>query len=432
MKKVLILAYDYPPNPSVGAQRPAAWMRYLPEFGVLPVLVTRHWRPPFRKPSDALRAVHDPLLKEEDSNGALTVRVPFVPNLRDRLILRFGTGRFSFLRKVLSFFYAMAPYYSSLFDEKYQIYRAAEEEIKNQDFDLIIATGEPFILFRYAAKLSKKYSIPWVADYRDAWSLNYSMRQAGRARRWLYHYLYPPLERKILRSTSAILTVSKALCKELEDFLGRRSYCVPNGYAEEIADIRPEPRKSGAPLALAYAGSLYDHQRVEVFLAGLRDFIEERKLKSSELKVFFYGLNYYPRQRMRVWDFDPALRPYLHLSDRMPYARLVAQLKNADLLLLFANEAIDGSCMKAYDYMALGKPVLLAVNDHGSLEALLRETGNAFLCENKEDVKRSLSESYEEFHKNGRLPNSAFNAEKYSRKNTVKGLAEIIHDLCAE
>ncbi len=34
MKKLLILAYDFPPYVSVGGLRPYAWYRYLKEYGV--------------------------------------------------------------------------------------------------------------------------------------------------------------------------------------------------------------------------------------------------------------------------------------------------------------------------------------------------------------------------------------------------------------
>jgi hypothetical protein len=43
MKKVLILAYDFPPYVSVGGLRPHAWYNYLKEFGVEPIVVTRQW-----------------------------------------------------------------------------------------------------------------------------------------------------------------------------------------------------------------------------------------------------------------------------------------------------------------------------------------------------------------------------------------------------
>jgi hypothetical protein len=43
MKKLLILAYDFPPYVSVGGLRPYNWFKYLKEFGVEPIVVTRQW-----------------------------------------------------------------------------------------------------------------------------------------------------------------------------------------------------------------------------------------------------------------------------------------------------------------------------------------------------------------------------------------------------
>ena len=42
-KRVLILAYDFPPYVSVGGLRPYAWYKYLRECGVYPVVITRQW-----------------------------------------------------------------------------------------------------------------------------------------------------------------------------------------------------------------------------------------------------------------------------------------------------------------------------------------------------------------------------------------------------
>jgi len=43
MKKVLILAYDFPPYVSAGGLRPYYWYLYLKEFGVEPVVITWQW-----------------------------------------------------------------------------------------------------------------------------------------------------------------------------------------------------------------------------------------------------------------------------------------------------------------------------------------------------------------------------------------------------
>ena len=43
MKKVLLLAYDFPPYTAIGAARPNSWYKHLHENGIYPTVVTRHW-----------------------------------------------------------------------------------------------------------------------------------------------------------------------------------------------------------------------------------------------------------------------------------------------------------------------------------------------------------------------------------------------------
>ncbi|MGM0477957.1 MAG: hypothetical protein ACQERC_01955 [Bacteroidota bacterium] len=43
MKKVLIISYFYPPANFVGAQRTAAWAKYLHECGYYPIIISRQW-----------------------------------------------------------------------------------------------------------------------------------------------------------------------------------------------------------------------------------------------------------------------------------------------------------------------------------------------------------------------------------------------------
>ena len=53
---------------------------------------------------------------------------------------------------------------------KREIYLKAKELCRKKSFDLILVTGEPFILFKYGHKISKEFGIPWIADYRDVWT----------------------------------------------------------------------------------------------------------------------------------------------------------------------------------------------------------------------------------------------------------------------
>ncbi len=183
---------------------------------------------------------------------------------------------------------------------------------------------------------------------------------------------------------------------------------------------------------MAYAGSLYDHQRVEVFLEGLELFVKRKSLTPEELRVYFYGLDYNENQKRRVLSHSQLLTQFLETTPRLAQSRLIKQLRKAHLFLLFANEKIDGSAMKMYDYIALEKQVLVAVNDHGSIEKMVQEAGNGVLCDTAEEVASALESLYNEYRRTGDVHCEVKNKEKYSRRNTVKQLAAIIEELCAE
>ena len=53
---------------------------------------------------------------------------------------------------------------------KKELYRAARAYLRHDRVDAIVATGEPFVLFNYATRLSSEFGVPWIADFRDPWS----------------------------------------------------------------------------------------------------------------------------------------------------------------------------------------------------------------------------------------------------------------------
>ena len=141
---------------------------------------------------------------EETSKGTL-IKTPFAPNFANRLMLKHGDSKYKFLRKLVTAYYELAQYLF-LVGSKSLLYFAAERYLKHNRVDVIIATGSPFILFDYASKLSNKYNIPWIADYRDPWSQNIVIQQNFLFRNWHTYF-----EKKIVKTSSLIITVSQFL-----------------------------------------------------------------------------------------------------------------------------------------------------------------------------------------------------------------------------
>ena len=154
MKKVLILAYDFPPYVAVGGLIPFNWYKHLKEFGVEPIVVTRQWGNVHGNHLDYISAGESEESIIENTEFGIIIRTPYKPNFANRLMLKYGDKKHRILRKSISAFYEIAQFIFPI-GPKAALYRGAREFLKNNEVDLILATGDPFVLFSFASKLSK-------------------------------------------------------------------------------------------------------------------------------------------------------------------------------------------------------------------------------------------------------------------------------------
>ena len=219
MKKALILAYDFPPYVSVGGLRPYSWFKYLYRFGVRPIVVTRQWSNTHGNELDYVSAGDsDETVSEETENG-LILKTPYLPNLSNRLLLKSGPERNVLIRKAVTAFYEVFQYVLWV-GPKSGLFHEADSYLQKNEVDVIIATAEPYVLFRYASELSKRHGVPWIADYRDPWVQG---RQASNVlSRWWYGYQ----ERKALRNASSVVTVSKFCENKISQNVKDKSFSI--------------------------------------------------------------------------------------------------------------------------------------------------------------------------------------------------------------
>lgn len=423
--KVLILAYDFPPNTSVGSQRPSAWSTYLAQLGVSVTVVTRHWDSVLNT-NDLIKATSEQVVRSETINGTEVVRTPFKPNLRDRLLLKHGNSKYAFLRKPLSLVQLVGQYFSLQVDNKRGIYYAARKILRKEKFDLIIATGEPFVLFKYANHLSKEFNIRWVADYRDGWSRNYNILfETTGISRWINHHFMSVLEKRLVKTASLITCTVNSHRNELfQLFPEHRIEVIYNGFfAERFGNIGSSENQEG--LKIGYAGTIYSYQKLEVFIAAA---INVHRL--CKMEVDFFGLNFQIDQLHRLKEAYGVNGRLFHATDKMPHQDVLNELASCNALLLLATPEFHQLYAKVFDYIALGKPIIVCLNDHGPLEDILVKQPNVFLCDNQQEVEEALiAVSKLNSSDNKRLTQGELESHPYSRKTQTKRLHDLLKEL---
>jgi glycosyltransferase involved in cell wall biosynthesis len=419
LKKALILAYDFPPFNSIGAQRPFSWYKYFSDLGIEPIVVTRHWDREITGPDDCnLPTVNTSVTTEQTDFGTL-IRAPFFPSLRDRLISKTDVPTVLF-RKVLSVWQLLTEHFLESSDNKTPIYRAAREYLKKNKVDVIIACGEPFVLFRYASELSKEFGIPWAGDYRDGWSTNYRWDDA-KLYGLIQRSVQQRVEKRVTTTASLLTTAAPSFSKRIATLTGRKEQNIPvvyNGYFEDLFEgLEDVPEKE--TFHIVHAGTLYYFQRVETFLNGLNLFLKENP--KADITTTFFGLNFYPAQIDRIKA--SAGNANVKFTDKIPHKKMLEELASSHLQLLVATPEKHQIYGKVFDYLASGRPTLMVENDQGPLEWILSHQENAFAASTPEQVATYIKELYSDREKTKRLPRSE---NQFSRRKQTERFANLI------
>ena len=156
MKNALVLAYDFPPYNSVGALRPKSWFDHMQEFNIRPIVVTRQWTSSGNNSVDYVSFSKNDKPQILNLEKGIKIETPYKPNISNKIYLRFGKNKFSLIRKIINFYFEVFQFIF-LVGPKKEIYFSARQYLKKNNVDIIIATGEPFVLFHYAKKLSNEF-----------------------------------------------------------------------------------------------------------------------------------------------------------------------------------------------------------------------------------------------------------------------------------
>jgi glycosyltransferase involved in cell wall biosynthesis len=418
MIKILILAFDFPPYTSVGAQRPYSWYKYFKEFDIYPIVITRHQNEQIQNPIDFIRPSKekDTVIHKTD-NGTI-IKIPYKPDLKDRMILKYGF-RFGILRKLITFLLSFLRFLSLKFDNTSAYYHEAKKWIETNNCDVIIATGEPFILFRYAYLLSKRFKIPWIADYRDGWTTDRTRLRNGLNN--VLRKFYQLFERKYLKKALFCSFASKDFSEQHKKIYPHsKNVVIYNGY---IPHEYKKTVKSTDVFQIGYSGKVLFFQPIELFLDGLNMFIKNNPHKKIELII--YGGEFFQEAKNRILKHAPELQNIIRFTKRMKQDELYSNLYSNDIGLVLADKSRPAIPVKLFDYIYLKKNVIMLKDDDNEVAEIVRNLGLGIICNNANEVEKAITHyiNITDEKKIIKEEKSQF----YSRENQAKLLAQLIH-----
>jgi glycosyltransferase involved in cell wall biosynthesis len=354
--RVLYLSFYFPPSRASGVFRARATANHLAEAGWE---VTVHTAP--REFFEHyLDGAADPALE-----ATVDPRVRIVRPAMNMFPFEQDVRRFSFLRR--NFPSLTAEMYARLqqrvFQEAYLgwipgVLRAAVAQHLRQRFDLVVATGNPFVSFAAARQLGRLLRVPYVVDYRDAWTFNQFTEEVrfpagGLTMRW---------ENKVLRDAAEIVFVNDGMRqwhRERYPFAAEKMTVVLNGWEPELLG-RPEYRDPDPdrPLRFSYLGTVTSYLPLEVLFAGWRLARTHPVMAGAELNIHGH-LGFFPDDAAPLRDrIDPEASAGVIYRGAFAKTDAAAVYDASDVLLFCVPGAKYVTSGKVFEYMANAKPIV--------------------------------------------------------------------------
>ncbi|WP_103923142.1 glycosyltransferase family protein [Algoriphagus boritolerans] len=426
MKKILLLSHYFQPCTLTPAQRITYWAQNFHKLGYYPVVVTRVWNPEIRMHHDTKLPFGNEVKIEKFPTHEVHY-LPFRPGMLDWSYLHFGETwlrpLFLSIRLLDVVFVGFSLHFTSF--ANYLPY--LKGLLRNQHFDKMIISGEPFYLFRLGFSLHRRFGISWMADYRDDWSTNELQMEKGGSgvRKWVAK-LESNFEKKWVGTADSIISVSEPYTKRICDFLNKPGITIQNGFEESLLDL-PEVGPYDQ-FTVTYSGVLYPSQDISMIL----EVLDRCHRLNQPFRLLFLGAGFDVKEKKRIEAKVPEhLKPWVEITDRYPRSQALEMLQKSHVFLGIAYGKMKGiPSSKLYEYIALGKPVLLCPTDQDLMEEILTESGLGFFAMNSSDGKELLLELqnlYREVEQLSKMKaNSRRTILRYSRFEQLKKLAEHI------
>jgi glycosyltransferase involved in cell wall biosynthesis len=351
--RALVVSYAFPPTGGAGVARVLKLVKYLPEHGVTPAVLT----------------VANPSVPVLDRSRERDLAA-------DLEIVRARTFEPSYQAKAAASASSAAPA-GGLRTIKGLVARAAREVLAPDPQilwqpgaqvalarrllqgapDVVCISAPPFSTFLLGATARLRPGVGVVLDYRDEWS---TLRTVYENSTRTAALVGAPLERALLRAAHVVTTATEAFRKNLLErftFLDPgRVHAIPNGYDPDDlpADLPPPPSDR---FVITYAGTIFRLTSARGLLGAIRTLHARVPELARRLEVRFLG---------RIVDAElPLFEGTEALGVRrlgyVEHAQVAPALSSSHLVLCLLDDVPGVEHIypaKIFELMAIGRPVL--------------------------------------------------------------------------
>lgn len=410
MKNVLIITYCFPPLNVIASRRYGELTPFMEENGWRPWVLTMNSTGdlPVQIPQEQCIRVDDhpqQTLRIEDMNQE-AYRMPTILETARTITSKANIRFQSFDRTVLKWYLRIkknANYIASSIPKP----------------DVIIGSFGPAASLWAAKLFASRFNVSWVADFRDLGALDRMDRPM------LCHKLDLLIEKRLLSTAKALITVSEHLSDIIKTEYKKPSRCIYNGWTDMPLPATLERSKFDESY-LYYAGR-FCPQRIDS-VNMLMDCVKE--INGLTLKFRSLG----PRDlEERVIDYAVSIgiRDSVELLEAAGQETVAKEAELASANVVFedldtSNPYSAGTLTgKFLQLLTYSPPILAIARKDSEIGTILKDTKKGNICSSKEQITSFLNSIIRKEKKWDGNPN----IEKYSKRRQAKKLCAFLDEL---
>ncbi|RTY81074.1 glycosyl transferase family 1 [Flavobacterium sp. ZB4P23] len=426
-KKILIITYYWPPAGGPGVQRWLKFVKYLPDFGIQPIV--------YIPENPTYPIVDENLVKEVSDKTIILKQKIFEPYQLASFLSKNKTKKISsgiipnqkkqsFLDKIFLWIRG------NLFIPDARVFWVKpsvaylEKYIVESNIDTIVTSGPPHSLHLIGMELKQKLDLKWFADFRDPWTtIGYhkSLRLSSFAAK-----KHKALEHQVLNTADTIIVTSKTTKTEFVAITNKPIAVITNGYDTE----QVEKQALDSKFSLAHIGSFLSERNPLILWESLVELINEIPEFKSHVEIKLIGA---VSQEVLETMKQFGLNSYLNNLGYVSHAEAIAHQRKSQVLLLVEINSQETKSIipgKLFEYMVSNRPII-AIGPKGSDFAEIITTTNTgifFDYSEKMKLKSVILDFYNQFLE-GKLQVNGVGLQRYSRKNLTKELVELLNKI---
>ena len=422
--KVLIISYYWPPAGGPGVQRWLKFVKYLPDFGIEPVVYV---------PENPTYPIVDQNWIGEVAAGTVILRQKIWEPYRiasffsEKSTLKMSAGLIAEEKKQ-GFFERISIWVrGNVFVPDARVLWVKPsisfltKYISENQINTIITTGPPHSLHLIGLGLKKKLGVNWIADFRDPWTTIGYQKSLKLSRFAQQKHLR--LEQQVLNAVDQIVVTSNSTKLEFLRLTNKPIEVIMNGF---------DPFDSGdvvldSKFSMAHIGSLLSGRNPEFLWQILSELLLEIPGFKNHFELVLIGVvSDDVLQNLQKFELCKYVLKvgYISHNEAIEY-----QKKSQILLLIEINSELNRGIIpgKLFEYLAANRPII-AIGPSGSdFEKIIDTTRSGIFVDydSKSKLKVALIHYYQLFLQ-GNLNVNASNLEGFTRRNLTENLSEII------